>query len=315
MNVHGAENSQAWGNTRPQLRDMNAREARHAAREAAKVRPSAVDATVADGEGDGARGVIRLLQEGHFKGVADVRLRINFFEELQAAGTANAGRTLENGVQDLIAKLGDTSEGPLAALLGTDDMTAEDLAVLADGFKQDAEDILAQFRSGEMDLNGALDALETALMSLAEPAVPAAEPAAEPSTEPAADPAAETIPEMAADIASEAEAPVENTEDLSTTITAAAQDLEGIEATDQPADTPVPSAYDNLRTELTKLMADLRQSVADTQALPPLSSPRGNGQAYAKFLEIYNTMIGGSVTEPATATATEPQPEPLDSLV
>ena len=316
MNVHGAGNSQAWGKLRPELDDMSAREARHAAREAAKVRPSAVDATVADGEGDGARGVIRLLQEGHFKGVADVRLRINFFEELQAAGAADAGRTLENGVQDLIAKLGDTSEGPLAALFAVENGTeGVNAAALADGFEKDAEEILAQFRSGEMDLNGALDALETALMSLAEPAVPAAEPAAEPSTEPGADQAAETIPEMASDIAAEAEAPVENTEDRSTTITAAAQDQEGIESPDQPADTPVPSAYDNLRTELTKLMADLRQSVADTQALPPLSSPRGNGQAYAKFLEIYNTMIGGSVTGPATGTTTEPQPEPLDALV
>ena len=32
------------------------------------------------------KGVIRLLQEGHFKGVADVRLRINFFDELTALG-------------------------------------------------------------------------------------------------------------------------------------------------------------------------------------------------------------------------------------
>ena len=29
-------------------------------------------------------GIIHLLQEGHFKGVADVRLRINFHEELAA---------------------------------------------------------------------------------------------------------------------------------------------------------------------------------------------------------------------------------------
>lgn len=311
MNVHGVGNSQAWGNIRPEQGDMSAREARHAAREAA--RPSAVDAAVADGEGGGARGVIRLLQEGHFKGVADVRLRINFFDELQAAGAANAGRALDSGVQDLIAKIGDTGEGPLAALLGTDDMTAGDLTALADGFKQDAEEILARFRRGETDLNGALDALDAALMSLAEPAVPAAEPVAEPSTEPAADQAAETIPEMAADIA--AEAPVENTEDLSTTVTAAAQDQEGIESTDQPVDTPGPSAYDLLRSELTNLMADLRQSVTDTQALPPLSPPRGNGQAYAKFLEIYNTLIGGSVTEPATGAAAEPVAEPLDVLV
>ena len=324
MNVHGAGNSQAWGHIRPELGDMIVQEARHAARETTPAGPSAVDGMVADDEGGGARGVIRLLQEGHFKGVADVRLRINFFDELQAAGAANAGRALDSGVQSLIDTLGDTTGGPLAALLETEGMTTDDLVALTDGFKQDAEEILAQLRSGETDLNGALDALEAALLSLAEPAgladKPSAEPptelAAEPAAEPAADTVADTIPEMAADIAAETEAPVVNTEDLSTTITAAAQDQEGIEATDQPANTPVlQTAYDGLRAELANLMADLRQSVADTQALPPLSSPRGNGQAYAKFLEIYNSMVGGSVTEQASEPATEPPVEPLDVLV
>lgn len=320
MNVHGAGNSQAWGHLRPERGDMSVQEARHAAREATGARPSAADGAVADDEGGGARGVIRLLQEGHFKGVANVRLRINFFDELQAAGAADAGRALDSGVQSLIDTLGDTTAGPLAALLETEGMTTEDLVALADGFKQDAEGILAQFRSGEMDLNGALDALETALLSLAEPAGPAAEPSAEPSTEPAAEPAADTaadtIPEMAADIAAEAEAPVVNTEDLSTTITAAAQDQEDIEATDQPGDTPVlQTAYDGLRAELANLMSDLRQSVADTQALPPLSPPRGNGHAYAKFLEIYKSMVVGSVKETAAEPATEPPAAPLDALV
>ncbi|MHC4620621.1 MAG: hypothetical protein ACYTEQ_22975 [Planctomycetota bacterium] len=32
-------------------------------------------------EADGQRGVIRLLMDGHFKGVSDVRLRINFYDE------------------------------------------------------------------------------------------------------------------------------------------------------------------------------------------------------------------------------------------
>lgn len=41
-------------------------------------------ATQAGEQGEHTRGVIRLLQEGHFKGVADVRLRINFQSEIQA---------------------------------------------------------------------------------------------------------------------------------------------------------------------------------------------------------------------------------------
>ncbi len=36
------------------------------------------------GKDEKIKDVVQLLQEGHFKGVADVRLRINFFEELSS---------------------------------------------------------------------------------------------------------------------------------------------------------------------------------------------------------------------------------------
>ncbi|MGE5296238.1 MAG: hypothetical protein ACM3VT_15560 [Solirubrobacterales bacterium] len=44
-----------------------------------------------------ARGVIRLLQEGHFKGVADVRLRINFAEELAGSELPELSAPKGNG--------------------------------------------------------------------------------------------------------------------------------------------------------------------------------------------------------------------------
>lgn len=44
-----------------------------------------------------ARGVLRLLQEGHFKGVADIRLRINFSEELADAQLAGLSTPKGNG--------------------------------------------------------------------------------------------------------------------------------------------------------------------------------------------------------------------------
>ena len=52
--------------------------------ETSPVPPQVENQAVQDDEK--AKGVIRLLQEGHFKGVADVRLRINFFDELTALG-------------------------------------------------------------------------------------------------------------------------------------------------------------------------------------------------------------------------------------
>ncbi len=48
------------------------------------VEPESPTTAPTEASGEGVKGVIRLLQEGHFKGVADVRLRINFHEELQA---------------------------------------------------------------------------------------------------------------------------------------------------------------------------------------------------------------------------------------
>lgn len=45
------------------------------------------------------------------------------------------------------------------------------------------------------------------------------------------------------------------------------------------------------------------------------NTAKGNGQAYAKFLEIYNSMVGGSGTQPAAETATEPPAEPVDVLI
>jgi hypothetical protein len=37
----------------------------------------------------------------------------------------------------------------------------------------------------------------------------------------------------------------------------------------------------------------LQNNATATQQLPPLSEPKGNGTAYAKFLEIYRSLSSG----------------------
>ena len=59
---------------------------------AAEAPPSASAGSASPAEE--SRGVIRLLQEGHFRGVADVRLRINFAEELQGVQAARTSAIL-----------------------------------------------------------------------------------------------------------------------------------------------------------------------------------------------------------------------------
>lgn len=286
MNVQAMGHRRAWDHLRPDHDGTQDAQAVKSVRN----RTHADTASALEGRGHGARGVIRLLQEGHFKGVADVRLRINFLDELQAAGAARAGSTLQAGVDDLVSRLQDASTGPLAALLEDGALTSEDIAALAAGFEQEAAEILTGFRNGEAGMDETLTALEHALLALADlPADPTGE-------------ATETIPEIAADMADEADAPVENTADLTTTITTAPENGEdtvqasgaGLSEPDAPEPgLTVQDAFTALRETLAGLMDELRQRVADSQTLPPLSPHKGNGRAYAKFLAIYTAMLDG----------------------
>jgi len=56
--------------------------------------------------GDG-RGVIRLLESGHFRGVADVRLRINFFDELSTRAQTAARPIIESATDQFTTTVGD----------------------------------------------------------------------------------------------------------------------------------------------------------------------------------------------------------------
>ena len=77
------------------------------------------------GHGPRGRGVLRLLEAGHFKGVADVRLRINFHDELEARA-AERGREALGGATDALI---DSVAGGVSSLVeaqsaqqqGTDD--------------------------------------------------------------------------------------------------------------------------------------------------------------------------------------------------
>jgi hypothetical protein len=54
---------------------------------------------------DSEKGVLRLLQEGHFKGVSDVRLRINFFDELAAFEAAKSQTVTEEKVNNVLESI------------------------------------------------------------------------------------------------------------------------------------------------------------------------------------------------------------------
>lgn len=119
-------------------------------------------------------GVIRLLQEGHFKGVADVRLRINHYEKLQALESQNLRSVAAGGFDGF----NQTVEDQIAALKESGLLT-EDQSAALDSFLEDI--LLAQ--NGFMNGEGAsyqemidsfavqLDALVSGLLAPPEPIV------------------------------------------------------------------------------------------------------------------------------------------------
>ncbi|MHC5155667.1 MAG: hypothetical protein ACYSO3_06030 [Planctomycetota bacterium] len=230
------------------------------------------------------RGVIRLLQAGHFKGVADVRLRINFHEELQALENQNLKTTAASGFESF----NQTALDQIGLL--------KDSGLLDDAQTAALDAFLANMQSGQAEflaadagsLQGLIDRWKAKLDDLTALLAPAA-PAAEPQTEPLAQ---EVVPpEEPSEPVVEETAP-EPAEVLLT---------ESLPAEPSPLQQIVQGFQESIQQALDQLQSDL----SGTSVLPPISEPSGNGRAYAKFLEIYESMQTG-------ATADAPEPELLD---
>ena len=98
MNVHGTANqhAQAIGQLKRQHSQEHQGNKLHLKEEIMSKLETKTDAQLSQSKGE-AKGVVRLLQEGHFKGVADLRHRINFHEQLQHATNQAATTSLEEG--------------------------------------------------------------------------------------------------------------------------------------------------------------------------------------------------------------------------
>jgi len=228
-------------------------------------------------------GVLRLLQEGHFQGVADVRLRINFHEAL----TQQQTQTVQAAAPDAVGALAEqvtNGAGPIADAAGLDEEQTAQLGDAVDAFKDAVKNASDAFTSADAPAVGGLVAdLQTSFDSLYQQLQGLV--GAEASAAPAAPPAQGD--EEAAESAA-SDTPAEEAAEASGSAAQTAPDVQ--------------TMLDQLATEFASSLADLQSSLTDTGSLPPLSEPNGNGQAYAKFLEIYQALQGQSVANaPAAA--------------
>jgi hypothetical protein len=72
------------------------------------------EATTVEPGSEEERGVIRLLQEGHFKGVSDVRLRINFHDELAGIESAEMQVVTEDNIDNVLESVASIVDSFLA---------------------------------------------------------------------------------------------------------------------------------------------------------------------------------------------------------
>jgi len=227
-----------------------------------------------------AKGVIRLLQAGHFKGVADVRLRINFFDELQSLEHASLAEAAGANVSSLL----DAVNAKVDELLDAGELTDEQTASVGEAheaFTAAVQQLVEDFQNGggtntQPLVDGINTAFEEFVASLESIIAP-----------PDAGQDAETQTSLSLIVGDAEEA----------TPPAVTQELET-----PPADGSILETYiAELREVFTEALGELTTGLGAATTLPPLSEPSGNGGAYAKFLAIYNDLLG--VTPAPTGSA------------
>ena len=227
--------------------------------------PAPVEAEAEGGRGDG---VLRKLLDGQFNGVADVRLRINFHDELAAAAAAavesaagEAGANVSSAVGAQLDELSSAlalSDEQLGALSAEQQAFSEAVSGAAEAFSGAAEGAGESLTGG---LQQAFDSLVAAVQAVIAPEPP----------EPAPPPA---IP---------ADADGHGDGDVNVS------DPGIIAASIEPM--AVEEQLAAVQEVFAAAMQELADALAGASALPELSLPTGNGVAYNKFLAVYNTLF------------------------
>jgi len=231
-----------------------------------------------DTDGEKVKGVLRLLQEGHFRGVADVRLRINFHDEISAIQAEKTGQATEDGVEDIT----ETLQAELTAFLEANP-PEEELAALID---EASETMFASFESLAQ-----VDASENSLQT--SDVISGLQAAFD-----------EFVSSI--NLGSETGSPEDSPDVAGSELIA--ETLSNSDETGESSTTQ--EAFDLLIADLTETfsskLSNIESMLNDMSVLPDLSEPSGNGKAYNKFLAIYNDLY--------SRAEDSPPPEQVDAV-
>jgi hypothetical protein len=262
------------------------------------------EAPETENSAEGQKGVLSLLQEGHFNGVADVRLRINFYDEISAMENEQLKSVADGETDNFI--------NTITSFPKFQELNDEGLPAIIDAFVADAEKAFLMEENPLID--NLLDNLEAAFKDLIDGLnglIP------ETVAEASAPVLAEEIVETVIDTANEEEPVISVLAEEIPVVELPVEEMPEAPVPEEPitmdelaVDVPPVVAEDNTTDQIAQLIEDLtslfdtavgelKDTLSNTSALPELSEPNGNGVAFEKFLNIYNDLYGiGTAGEP-----------------
>jgi hypothetical protein len=208
---------------------------------------------------DSSTGVIRNLMEGHYRGVADIRLRINFYDQIKQVSTQKTIETVQNWSQDFVTSVYDEQQVSAKSV----DL-ADQVESFLSTFKETLKGIINEVQGGQIEPSSIVSSMREAFVDLLKIESPVIAKEDSKRESPAAD---ELL-----DISPTAKQQEENSDNAS-------------EAKD------IADSLEHLISTFQEKLTDLESSLADLTILPPLSEPNGKGVAYDRFLKMYNEMI------------------------
>ena len=254
-----------------------------------------------DGKADG---VIRNLLEGHYKGVADVRLRINHFEELAAIESAQLKALAEQEVTGLLGVV----ESGVNNILGSSETFTAQAASNGEGETEPVNETLIvsglhdefvgavnilseKFMLAETpSINDLVGGIENAFTDFVTFLSGLLVPTKENPT---------VVVEGEGDQAGRSSGISMTGTQEPTASSPEGEQPAGVEIVGGEPEPPVVevlpqagyiSLIDELSTAFEAAKDELIEALNGFQLLPELSEPRGNGVAYENFLAIYNQM-------------------------
>lgn len=215
-----------------------------------------------------AGGVLRLLQEGHFRGVADARLRINFADQLGAIDQQAQGDSILGGMGNLLAAVSDEIASFLETAQPGESISIQ-ITIVQQTFisstQQAAQNFIDDPSPGIQSLfdriQALFDELEEGLISIL----------------------------SAIDTDGEGGSSAVTTSvslELSVSIETVSVSTEGSGLSDE-----FQAFIDALREAFDDAFAQFSDAVTSSGVLPDLSDPNGNGVAFDKFVAILEDLV------------------------